>query len=125
MDCHEWKSPGVVISQGDVVLFVRHGGTYVIVHQTKLRKVNKKQEKMVEPENENPIKTNENLFRTPTEALDEEHNASECEHKITSTSEEPLNNCESSFDSVDPKMGDHYSRDGDSRLGLRLELHLR
>lgn len=39
MDSTEWKSPGVVIGQDGVVIFVRHGGTYVHVHQSRLRKV--------------------------------------------------------------------------------------
>jgi len=38
-DCVEWKGPGVVIGQDGVVIFVRHGGTYVRVHQSRLRKV--------------------------------------------------------------------------------------
>ena len=39
-DCVEWKGPGVVIGQDGVVIFVRHGGTYVRVHHTRLRKAN-------------------------------------------------------------------------------------
>ncbi|XP_062409954.1 uncharacterized protein LOC134100639 [Sardina pilchardus] len=38
-DCTEWKGPGVVIGQDGVVIFVRHGGTYVRVHHSRLRKV--------------------------------------------------------------------------------------
>ena len=39
-DCTEWKGPGVVIGQDGVVVFVRHGGTYVRVHHSRLRKIN-------------------------------------------------------------------------------------
>ena len=39
-DCVEWKGPGVVIGQEGVVIFVRHGGTYVRVHHSRLRKAN-------------------------------------------------------------------------------------
>ena len=39
VDCNEWKGPGVVIGQDGVVIFVRHGGTYIRVHQSRLRKV--------------------------------------------------------------------------------------
>ena len=35
----EWKGPGIVIGQDGVVIFVRHGGTYVRVHHSRLRKV--------------------------------------------------------------------------------------
>lgn len=38
MDFNEWKGPGVVIGQDGVVIFVRHGGTYVRVHHCRLRK---------------------------------------------------------------------------------------
>ena len=38
MDCNEWKGPGVVIGRDGVVIFVRHGGTYVRVHHCRLRK---------------------------------------------------------------------------------------
>ena len=40
MDCVEWKGPGVVKGQGGVVIFVRHGGTYVRIHHSSLRKAN-------------------------------------------------------------------------------------
>lgn len=36
-DSSEWKGPGIVIGQDGVVVFVRHGGTYVRVHQCRLR----------------------------------------------------------------------------------------
>uniref|UniRef100_M4AZE1 Integrase catalytic domain-containing protein n=1 Tax=Xiphophorus maculatus TaxID=8083 RepID=M4AZE1_XIPMA len=39
VDCPEWKGPGVVIGQDGAVVFVRHGGTCVRVHQLRLRKV--------------------------------------------------------------------------------------
>jgi hypothetical protein len=37
-DCKEWKGPGIVIGQDGVVVFVRHGRTYVRVHQCRLMK---------------------------------------------------------------------------------------
>ena len=40
VDCTEWKGPGVVIGQDGAVIFVRHGGTYVRVHRSRLRKIN-------------------------------------------------------------------------------------
>ncbi|XP_039900576.1 uncharacterized protein LOC120741662 [Simochromis diagramma] len=39
VDCTEWKGPGVVIGQDGTVVFVRHGGTLVRVHQSRLTKV--------------------------------------------------------------------------------------
>lgn len=39
VDCPEWKGPGVVIGQDGAVVFVRHGGICVRVHQLRLRKV--------------------------------------------------------------------------------------
>lgn len=38
-DSREWKGPGTVIGQDGAVVFVRHGGTYVRVHQCRLSKV--------------------------------------------------------------------------------------
>lgn len=52
VDCNEWKGPGVVIGQYSVVIFVRHGGTYVRVHQSRLRKVDDPQTKLEETERE-------------------------------------------------------------------------
>ena len=40
MDCVEWKGPGVMIGQDGDMIFVRHGGTYVRVHHSRLRKAN-------------------------------------------------------------------------------------
>jgi len=37
VDCTEWKGPGVVIGQDGVVIFMRHGGTYVRVHHSRLQ----------------------------------------------------------------------------------------
>ncbi len=39
VDNKEWKGPGVVIGQDGVVIFVRHGGSYVRVHKCRLSKV--------------------------------------------------------------------------------------
>jgi len=36
-DGQEWKGPGTVIGQDGVVVFVRHGGSYVRVHQCRLQ----------------------------------------------------------------------------------------
>lgn len=44
VDCPEWKGPGVVIGQDGAVVFVRHGGTCVRVHQLRLRKVTQEHE---------------------------------------------------------------------------------
>lgn len=71
----------MLIGQGGVVIFVRHGGTHVRVHQSKLRKVNGPQEKLEETEKEYPIKMDENLFKTPAAVLDEEHNDFESDHE--------------------------------------------
>ncbi|PIK59085.1 hypothetical protein BSL78_03967 [Apostichopus japonicus] len=38
-DSNEWKGPGVVIGRDGVVVFVRHGGSYVRVHRCRLNKV--------------------------------------------------------------------------------------
>jgi hypothetical protein len=38
-DGNEWKGPGTVIGQDGVVVFVRHGGSYVRVHTSRLSKV--------------------------------------------------------------------------------------
>ena len=35
----EWKGPGTFLGQDGAVVFVRHGGTYVRVHQCRLTKV--------------------------------------------------------------------------------------
>lgn len=38
-DSNEWKGPGVVIGQDGVVVFVRHGGSYIRVHKCRLTKL--------------------------------------------------------------------------------------
>ena len=38
-DYREWKGPGTVIGQDSAVVFVRHGGSYVRVHQSRLQRV--------------------------------------------------------------------------------------
>ncbi|KAL1281668.1 hypothetical protein QQF64_000471 [Cirrhinus molitorella] len=38
VDSAQWKGPGVVIGQDGAVIFVRHGGSYVRVHHSRLRK---------------------------------------------------------------------------------------
>ncbi len=44
VDCPEWKGPGTVIGQDGAVVFVRHGGTCIMVHRLRLRKVNTESE---------------------------------------------------------------------------------
>jgi hypothetical protein len=39
MSANEWKGPGTVIGADGVVIFVRHGGSYVRVHKLRLQKV--------------------------------------------------------------------------------------
>lgn len=48
VDCTEWKGPGVVIGQDGAVIFIRHGGIYVRVHRSRLRKVKGPQEMLIE-----------------------------------------------------------------------------
>ena len=38
LEAKEWKGPGIVLGQDGVVVFVKHGGTYVRVHRNRLRK---------------------------------------------------------------------------------------
>ena len=38
-DGHEWKGPGTVVGQDGSIIFVRHGGTLIRVHQSRLQKV--------------------------------------------------------------------------------------
>lgn len=102
-DCQEWKGPGVVIGQDGVVIFVRHGGTYVRVHQSRLRKMNETQEKLGESESKNPFKTDDHLSKTPAAVLDEEHDfESEHEEVMAPTSNESLGVAENSESSCDP-----------------------
>ena len=44
VDSTEWKGPGVVIGQDGAVVFIRHGGILVRVHQSRLSKVNAQHE---------------------------------------------------------------------------------
>lgn len=43
-DSTEWKGPAVVISQDGSVVFIRHGGILVRVHQSRLNKMNAQDE---------------------------------------------------------------------------------
>lgn len=43
VDSKGWEGPGVVIGQDGVVIFVRHVGTYVRVHQSRLQRVDNSQ----------------------------------------------------------------------------------
>ena len=56
-----WKGPGTVIGQDSVVVFIRHGGTYVRVHSSRIRKVNEEEIKddsnVAIPQNENDPQT--------------------------------------------------------------------
>lgn len=87
VDCNECKGPGVVTGQESVVVFVRHGGTYVRVHQSRLRKVDDPQTKLEETEREQ-MKTDENPQITPAADLSdtESENAG-----MTPENDEPLN----------------------------------
>ncbi len=51
-DCLEWKGPGVVIGQDGAVVFVRHGGTLVRVHQSRLCKTNTQDQESQDKQNE-------------------------------------------------------------------------
>ncbi len=51
-DCPEWKGPGVVIGQDGAVVFVRHGGTLVRVHQSRLCKTNTQDQESQDKQNE-------------------------------------------------------------------------
>ena len=48
IDSSEWKGPGIVIGQDGAVIFVRHGGTYVRVHQSRIQKIDKPSECKIE-----------------------------------------------------------------------------
>ena len=56
-----WKGPGTVIGQDSVVVFIRHGGTYVRVHSSRIRKVNEEEIKddsnVAIPQKENDTQT--------------------------------------------------------------------
>ena len=51
-----WKGPGTVIGQDSVVVFIRHGGTYVRVHSSRVRKVESPVENDKKPTNDPAIK---------------------------------------------------------------------
>ena len=56
-DSKEWKGPGTVIGQDGAVVFVRHGGIYVRVHQCRLTRANVHEQHMTkEGINENERK---------------------------------------------------------------------
>lgn len=64
-DSTEWKGPAVVIGQDGSVVFVRHGGILVRVHQSRLNKVNAQDEdKPVLPDIPENSKENENVIHT-------------------------------------------------------------
>ncbi|XP_064616270.1 uncharacterized protein LOC135480371 [Liolophura sinensis] len=44
IDSPEWKGPGVVIGQDGAVTFVRHGGTCIRVHHSRLQKITRQAE---------------------------------------------------------------------------------
>ncbi|CAL9707805.1 unnamed protein product [Knipowitschia caucasica] len=73
VDCAEWKGPGVVIGQDGAVVFVRHGGICVRVHQLRLRKVTQDH---VEPlinseiEQHNTYDISDNIEETNSENID-------------------------------------------------------
>ncbi len=51
-DCPEWKGPGVLIGQDGAVVFVRHEGTLVRVHQSRLCKTNTQDQESQDKQNE-------------------------------------------------------------------------
>lgn len=52
VDSTEWKGPGMVIGQDGVVIFLRHRGTYVRVHRSRLQKVDGSQDMLRERDNQ-------------------------------------------------------------------------
>lgn len=56
-DSEKWKGPGVAIGQDGPVIFVRHGGTCVRVHQCRIMKTNLTEESGTSVENES-VKNN-------------------------------------------------------------------
>ncbi len=52
VDCPEWKGPGVVIVQDGAFVFVRHGGTLVRVHQSRLSKTNTQDQESQDQQND-------------------------------------------------------------------------
>ncbi len=52
VDCPEWKGSGVVIGQDGAFVFVRHGGTLVRVHQSRLSKTNAQDQESQDKQNE-------------------------------------------------------------------------
>lgn len=87
VDCNEWKGPGVVIGQDGVVVFVRHGGTYVRVHQSRLRKVDDPQTKLEKREREQ-MKTYENPTVTPAADLSDTESEND---EVTPVNDGPTN----------------------------------
>ncbi|KAJ8381313.1 hypothetical protein SKAU_G00020910 [Synaphobranchus kaupii] len=98
VDSTEWKGPGVVIGQDGVVIFVRHGGTYVRVHQSRLRKMDGAQAMLGESDNQ--LEGTENHTTLPETGHNENNYDTENE------SEEETSPNEESLDAED---NDNYS----------------
>lgn len=59
-ESNEWKGPGVVIGQDGAVIFIRHGGILVRVHQCRLKKTSQMEDKIVKVTNNNKLAANTN-----------------------------------------------------------------
>ena len=86
-DSTVWKGPGTVIGQDSVVVFVRHGGIYVRVHQSRLQRVNDTQQKNPAESN---IQDDNNIIDTKEDTIinnQQEYNSDE-EHDNTPVDQE-------------------------------------
>lgn len=112
MDCTEWKGPGVVIGQDGAVIFVTLG-TYVRVHQSRLRKVDGPP--AVLGEKDNQLEETENHNMLPEAGLNENN----CDTENESVNETPFNgeflhsedNSEPPHTSVQPRKEHHDQTD--------------
>ena len=75
-DCTEWKGPGVVIGQDGVVVFVKHGGILVRVHQSRLCKVNRQNEdkQIVKDDLCRKAENEKTISNNAADSSDSEHN---------------------------------------------------
>lgn len=119
-DSDEWKGPGVVIGQDGVVVFVRHGGTYVRVHRCRLTKVNStttEKEKVITEVASDKISRSNTLTNTlnEEERMEEEmevESDNEIEHK--QSSEKNGNDGKRSLGTTLPKIGQQIQYTGDN-----------
>jgi hypothetical protein len=80
-DSAEWKGPGTVIGQDGVVVFVRHGGTYVRVHQCRLQKAKNNDFEKVNDTSSNSDKM-DNTSNEDTEIIQDEDDEVEQKEKL-------------------------------------------